>query len=55
MKNSILCGAAALALVAGPAIAQDAVAIADGEDVYVLTEEQTIFYDALALRAPHDL
>ncbi len=46
MKNSILCGAAALALVAGPAIAQDAVAIADGEDVYVLTEEQTIFYDA---------
>ena len=46
MKSMILASAAALACVAAPVVAQDAVAVADGEDVYVLTEDQTILYDA---------
>ena len=46
MKTLIMSGAAALAFVAGPVVAQDAVAIADGEDVYVMTDDQTILYDA---------
>ena len=46
MKSIFLAGAAALTIIAAPAIAQDAVTVVDGEDVYVLTEEQTVFYDA---------
>ena len=49
MKNLILASAAAMAFVAMPAVAQDEVVITDGEDVYVMTDDQTVMYDAWPL------